>query len=124
MSDEKQLLNQIHEGMRVIDRDHADIGMVDRVYPGDGDEHADARNPGPAVANDAPVLQTDVGAMNVFEVDKLPQEVCERLLNRGFVRLNAPGILAADRYLLPEQIDHVDNKRIVLKVARKDIIKT
>lgn len=124
-SDEEQLLDQIDEGMRVYDRDNNDIGLVDRVYLGAASDQAYEHGEGPATAPDPdyPQNRSYREAANLFAPDNLPEELRERLLNRGFVRLNASGILAADRYIMPEQIDHVENNHVVLKVTRKDLIK-
>lgn len=127
-SDDKQILYQVREGMRVYDRDNKDIGTVDRVYFGAASDQAYERGQGPADTRTANTAMTDAPVLrdlaNVFEPDNLPEELKERLLNRGFVRLNAAGIIAADRYILPEQIDLVTNKQVVLKVARDELIKT
>lgn len=123
--DEQQLLNQIEEGMRVYDRDNNDIGAVERVYLGGASDRADVPGEGSGAAQDSslPGQGLIMNALPIFEVDQLPAELRERLLNRGFVRINSAGILAADRYLLPEQIDRVQDRRVILRVARKDLIK-
>ncbi|MBI5033179.1 MAG: hypothetical protein HZB51_21880 [Chloroflexi bacterium] len=125
-SDRNQSLNQIREGMRVLDRDGHDIGMVDRVYLGAAGDQAYERGEGPATTSGDPTLETppvipDIA--HLFEPDNLPEELRERLLNRGFVRINASGILAADRYLLPDQIDHIEKDQVRLNVLRKELIK-
>ena len=124
---QKQLLNQIHDGMRVLDRDGHDIGMVDRVHLGDATDQAYERGKGPATTSSNP--QSDTSPIlrdfaHVFEPDNLPDELRERLWNRGFVRINASGILAADRYLLPHQIDRIEKDQVLLNVLRKDLITT
>ncbi len=124
-SGDQQLLNQIHEGMRVYDRDNHDIGLVDRVFLGAAGDQAYERGEGPATARD-PNAQPDTllrDFAHVFEPDNLPEELRQRLLNRGFVRMSASGILAADRYLLPDQIDRIENNHVMLKVVRKELIK-
>ena len=121
-----QVLNQIHEKMRVYDQTNADIGMVDRVFLGAQSEIGNERGEGPATARDPNPPSDNLlqHFAQVFEPDNIPDEVRERLLQKGFVRLNASGILAADRYVTPEQIDHVDEKHVFLNVARKDLIKS
>ena len=119
-----QVLNQIHEKMRVYDQTNADIGMVDRVFLGAESEIGNERGEGPATARDPNPPNDNLlqHFAQVFEPDNIPDEVRERLLQKGFVRLNASGILAADRYVTPEQIDHVDEKHVFLNVARRDLI--
>ena len=125
-TDERQLLAQVHEGMRVYDRDGGDVGLVDRVYLGAASDTAYERGEGPATAPDPNAQPNNLlqDFAHVFEPDTLPEELRQRLLNRGFVRVSGSGILAADKYLLPDQIDRVFNNRLMLKVPRKDLIKS
>ncbi|MBI4786144.1 MAG: hypothetical protein HY782_03740 [Chloroflexi bacterium] len=124
--DGAELLKQVHEKMRVYDNMNGDIGMVDRVYLGAESELAAERGQDPATAGtpDVPSDNLIQYFARVFEPDELPKEIQERLVQKGFVRMNASGILAADRYVTPEQIDHVDEKHVFLNVARKDLIKS
>lgn len=55
--------------------------------------------------------------------DELPREMQEKALREGFVRLDADGLFAADRYIFPEHIDRVDGDRLVLSVGRDDLLK-
>ncbi len=125
-SGEGQLLNQIHEKMRVYDRDNNDIGMVDRVYLGAASDQAYEHGEGPATADNPDYSQNRLyrDVAQVFEPDNLPEELRERLTQRGFVRIAGSGILAADRYILPEQIDRVADNHVYLNVLRKELIKS
>ncbi len=55
--------------------------------------------------------------------DQLPREMQEKALREGFVRLDADGLFAADRYIFPEQIDRVEGDRLVLAVRKEDLLK-
>ena len=47
----------------------------------------------------------------------------ERLLREGYVRIDADGLFAADRYILPEQIATVSADEVVLNVDKRALIK-
>jgi hypothetical protein len=47
----------------------------------------------------------------------------QRLLQQGFVRIDANGIFAADRYVTPEQIDSVTGDGLMLNVTKDELIK-
>jgi hypothetical protein len=38
-------------------------------------------------------------------------------------RLDAEGLFAADRYIFPEHIDHVERDRLVLSVCKEDLLR-
>jgi hypothetical protein len=58
----------------------------------------------------------------VFRDDDLPDEIRERLLREGFVRVDAIGLLEPDRYVLPNQIEAVVNDQIRPKVGKAALI--
>lgn len=115
----------LHEGMPVYDSGMKHIGTVEtfRVT----DEAPD--NPEIDAAGVSPVLEderTGLAGMlaDVFSDDhELPREMQEKALREGFVRLDADGLFAADRYIFPEQIDRVDADRLVLSVSRDALFK-
>jgi hypothetical protein len=58
----------------------------------------------------------------IFRDDDLPDEIRERLLREGFVRVDATGLLEPDRYVLPNQIEAVVNDQVRLKVGKAALI--
>ena len=61
---------------------------------------------------------------DVFAPDEqLPREMQEKALREGFVRLDADGFFAADRYIFPEHIDRVEGDSLVLAVRKDDLLK-
>lgn len=121
------LLRQVHEGMKVYDREAKDVGTVDGVYISEVSPEAARRGLGPAVAENQNANQPQSGILQdfakVFEEDQVPEDVKRRLLDNGFVRVNAPGLFSADRYVLPEQVDRVNDNKVVLNVSRQELIK-
>ena len=116
------MLRDIHEGMKVYDKARHEIGKVDWVQFGADDpetveieaasidEREDDRNLMDFIAE-------------AFRVDELPEEVRARLLQQGFIRIDADGLFAADRYVLPEQISSVAGDALTLNVEKSDLMK-
>src|SRR5690606_9379383 len=114
------ILAQIHEGMKVYDRMENEIGTVDRVKMSDDNPATEEVE---AVTADEPVRRRDtfLGALaDVFSPDELPDVVRERLLQQGFIRIDATGLFAADRYVLPDQIMSVSGDGVTLKVSKDE----
>jgi hypothetical protein len=117
------LLEQIREGMKVYDRSQAEIGRVEVVKFSDEDPDT----PEPEIVDVNPIerekRQTllDIIAA-LFRDDALPEELRERLLREGFVRVDATGLLQPDRYVLPDQIASVSGDRVMLKVDKAELI--
>ena len=116
-------LESITEGMKVFDSRNHEIGKVDYVklvetdaatgqpLTADVEEHDDH--------NDSLIENL----AEAFATDEVPEDIQQRLLHDGFVRMDADGIFAADRYILPEQISSVAGDRIVLKVSKSELQK-
>lgn len=115
-------LRDVHEGMKVFDFDHHEIGKVDWVRFG-------ADNPAtPELEAAAPAEEPEDDSVidilaRAFRADDIPEELRERLLEEGFVRIDADGLFAGERYVMPEQISSVDSDGIVLKVKKDELFK-
>jgi hypothetical protein len=115
-------LRNIHEGMKVFDYDHHEIGKVDWVRFGADDPSTpeiEAVTPDAEPEDDSLI---DVVA-RAFRADEIPEEVRERLLQQGFVRIDAEGLFAGERYVMPDQIGSIGDDGIVLKVKKDDLLK-
>ncbi len=122
--DAENVLKYVHEGMRVYDCDYSDIGRVDRVYLASSSDPGYEWGKGSVTVRD-PTPPQDIllqEATLVFEADNLSEDLRVRLLSQGFLRLSAAGILAADRYVMPEKVDRIHKNRVILKIPRKDMI--
>ena len=119
-------LRQVHEGMKVYDRNDREIGTVERVYLGELSPTANNLGLGPATARDPDQpsnnLVQDFAA--AFEEDNIPQEMRERLQRMGFARVESKGLFSSDRYVLPEQIARVEGDRVFLKTKKDDLFKS
>ncbi len=117
-------INSVREGMHVFDKAGHKIGHVDQVQMSDEDtETANVE----VVANEHAEDGRNTFAealLEAFRIDDVPEELHEQLLREGFIRLDADGLFAADRYILPEQIASVSNDEVRLKVTKDELIKS
>lgn len=113
-------LRFVEQGMRVFDREHHEIGKG--VQFGDDDpETIEVEASGPSGGRRDDTL-FDVIA-RAFTDDNVPEEVRDRLVHQGFVRIDSAGLFAADRYVMPEQIDSVSGDGMTLNVTKDELIK-
>jgi hypothetical protein len=115
------LLSKIRRGMSVYDQTQKQIGVVDYVQYGD----EDPLKPRKRVSHEYGMNNGEwlvESERDVFEPDELPDILRERLLLYGFVRIDAPGLVNADRYIFPNQIQSVEGQRVTLKVSREELV--
>ena len=117
---------QIYDGMAVYDPEGKKIGTVKRVYLGAVTEAADERGLGAATtsapeASESSLLEDFAKAISPTE--PLPEELRQRLLRRGFIRIDCTGIFTSDRYALSDQIAQVSDDRVTLGAARDALLK-
>jgi hypothetical protein len=118
------ILRKVEEGMRVYDRNNETLGTVSRVYLGASSEEAIASGLGPGTARD-PSLGAVAPAGRIREAflppSPVPDELRERLLGHGFVRIDTTGLFTADCYAPPEQIEIVSTEGVRLSVTRDEL---
>jgi hypothetical protein len=119
----QSLLRDIHVGMTVFDNHHNHIGTIDDLkFP----ENAGAPDVVPADIDggDKRGRETILGAIaDAFAPDELPETLRDRLLREGYIRLDADGLFAADRYILPSQIASASGDEVMLNVEKDQLIK-
>ena len=122
----QSVLKSIHEGMEVHDSQEHKIGTVKEVYFGASSDEMKKHGAGAATAPN-PDLRDDTLiddiARGIFDTDDLPEEVRQRMINEGFVRVDPTGLFKGDRYVLPEQIAQVHEGHMHLNVKIDDLIK-
>ncbi len=119
----QNVLLQVREGMTVYDRTGAAIGTVEFVRFGDEDPHqpgTETVTGSPAATPTGSWLVEDIA--RVFSDDDLPETLRDRLIRQGFVRVDG-GLLASDRFVLPDQIADVTEEGLYLQVTDDDLIK-
>jgi hypothetical protein len=121
--DTGNFLARVHEGMKVFDRMHHQIGTVEHVQMSDDNPstaEAEAATPGKLTARRDALIDNLAEA---FVTDELPEEVREKLLQQGFVRIDSAGLFAADRYVTPDQIMSISGDALTLKVSKDELVK-
>jgi hypothetical protein len=120
----ERLPERIELGMKVYDSELHEIGKVDGLkYP------EDAIAPGiePATVDAADDHRRDntiVDAVaEAFGREDVPEPLRSQLLRDGYVHLEAKGLFASDRYILPEQIARLTGDGIQLNVTKDALIK-
>ena len=125
-STSKSILNQIEEGMRVVDREDNEIGTVRKVFLGSVTEETNERGGGPATAS-SPEMRDDTLVDNLAEAlvgdEPLPETVRKRLLRHGFIRIDVSGLFASDRFAMPEHIASVSDDRVRLRLTKDELDK-
>ncbi len=118
------MMRNVREGMKVLDSSRKEIGKVEFVQFGNDDPSTpeiEADSVDGMEDGRAPSLLDTVA--EAFRTDELDPEIQERLLMQGFVRIDAEGLFASDRYVLPEQIGGVSGDELVLNVSKDQLLK-
>lgn len=126
VTQEFSILNDIHEGMTVYDRQNQRLGTVETIYFGATSKEQRAHGTGPATVTTADLPYSDpvtniVGS--IFNPDDVPQELAEQLYRTGFVRIDSAGLFASDRYIMPSQIERVADDSVFLRVGQDELVK-
>lgn len=117
-------LRFVEEGMKVFDRDRHEIGKVEYVRFGDDDPdtpEVEAATPNTLYTRQRTLVDDIAAAFGAD--DDLPEAIRQRLLQQGFVRIDANGLFAADRYIMPDQIDSVSGDGLLLNVSKDELVK-
>lgn len=120
----QKLLHAIHEDMPVYAADGDKIGEVEQVHFGAtaGTNAPVAAEPSQTVSDRDPDGPIEWIA-EAFHTDRVPEEMRQRLLVNGFVRLDADRLFASDRYILPDQIASVNEDGVYLTGSFDDLMK-
>ena len=118
----ERLPEQIEIGMKVFDSERREIGKVDGLkYPENTmSPEVEPATVGIADREDATLVDAVAAA---FGREDVPEPLRSQLLRDGYVHLDANGLFASDRYILPEQISRLDADGLQLNVTRDALIK-
>jgi hypothetical protein len=127
---ERGQLLRVKEGMKVFDSDNNEVGKVDFIRFGEVSDEALDRGRGPAGTSDE-TLGEEEGILEDFAFGGAgtPEEIKEaeliraRMLRSGYIRINASGLFASDRYVLPENIASIDDESIKLNIHKDKLLK-
>jgi hypothetical protein len=91
-------IEQVREGMRVVDATGKDVGRVEFVQLGDPD------------------AVTTQGQARAGIEPRVPGELAERLMRIGFVKVDRKGFFKSDAYVGADEIDRVEGEIVHLLV--------
>jgi hypothetical protein len=122
------ILSQVREGMDIYDVRDNHIGHVDFVHFGAASETQQELGTGPAsnTVADEPRMRRDTIIDNIAEAfypNEVPDQLENKLLMSGYIRMDADGIFAADRFITPEQIVRVSDDKVFLSVNKDQLVK-
>ena len=110
------LIEQVREGMRVIDSAGEEIGTVEFVRMGDPDA---VTIEGAGEDSGGPGLLGGVAAVFGFNDEPdLPGTLRRRLLHLGFVKVDGQELFGKDRYVRADRIDEVSGDTVRLSVRK------
>lgn len=131
-SQPNKMLEHIHEGMKVYDRNDNEIGKVESVFFGSVSPEDADRGLGPASTSEADEPHTEAPLLFDFafggavspsgEDDHASEVIRARLIREGYVEVEGAGLFSGDHLVLPDQIQSVGDDRIHLSVAKDDLI--
>ena len=112
------ILARVHEGMPVYDADGADFGSVAEVFFGGASDTALEEGGTTLAAPNSPLSRSSTLLGNVTGEtagDDLPDEMVQRLLREGYLRVRRPGLLARDEFIVADQIARVSEDGVYLR---------
>ena len=117
------LPRDIHKGMKVLDSTRSEIGKIDDFRFSENEDNPDVI-PGDLDASDREgdhSLIADIA--EAIAPSDMPEELRDRLLSEGYIRLDTKGLFAADRYILPDQIASSAGDELLLNVSKDELMK-
>jgi len=118
------LPENIHVGMKVFDARHKEIGRVDDLKFSENEEHPET-NPADLDATDRRNNRDSIleSIAEAFGKEELPEVLRDRLMREGYIRLDTKGLMARDRFILPDQIASASGDEVMLKVDKDQLMK-
>jgi hypothetical protein len=121
------VLKNIHTGMAVYDSQNKKFGKVKDFYFGASSDEmmphgvGAATSPDPSLREDS--LVEDIAEAIVAGTEDLPEELRQRLINEGFIRINTDGLFSSDRFATADEIEQVVEDSVYLNVPRDALLK-
>ncbi len=106
------ILEEVREGMRVVDANGAEVGHVKQLRMGD---------PG-AASTEGQTTAGGWGPLDAFlgAEPRVPEEQAERYVRLGYIKVEGKGIVIRDFYAGADQIRDVANRTVQLDFVVED----
>ena len=111
-------IEQVREGMKVVDHQGKEIGKVDYIKMGDPDSATTAGNEVERVGG----VFGELAATVEGDEPDVPQPQRNNLLRKGYIKVST-GLFKSDRYVAADEIAGVRGETVVLGLAKDSTIK-
>lgn len=116
---DKGAIEQIREGMKVVDAAGEALGKVEIVKMGDPQVVTTEGQAPPERGG----LVRDFAAAFGFEAEpRIPPALAERMMRTGFIKIDGKGWIDTDRYVPADQIAGVSADTVRLSVSKTDLV--
>lgn len=110
-------IEQVREGMRVIDAAGEELGTVEVVKMGD----PQAATVGADAPGDGGLFEDVANVFGFGGEPPLPAALQARLMRLGFIKVDGQGLTDRDRYVRADKIAGVSSETVRLSVRRDDM---
>jgi hypothetical protein len=110
-------LERVKTGMHVVDAAGEDVGRVDLVQMGDPEATTTAGNE----AKQPGAFDLVARALGGEREPDVPEPLRSQLVRKGYLKLDGPTLLAADRYVPADYVSAVAEDRVRLSVPREKL---
>lgn len=119
------LLAMVKEGMKVVDADGDDVGTVSYVQMAELNDQDNLASDDTVNVGLFDVTDSDVGGGDRSLIDVVggDDDVTERMMRNGYVKIDAAGLFSGDKYVEPYQIAAVEGDTVRLAIDKDDIEK-
>lgn len=115
-SDGTRMLQNVREGMRVSDANGEEVGTVNFVHFADPEAVTTESDRGAGEGGG----DADVSLLDVFEGGE-DSGATERQLQTGYIRIDAGGLFAGDKYVGAENVASVNGDDVTLSVTKDSL---
>jgi hypothetical protein len=109
-------IEQVYEGMAVVDSAGEELGKVEFVKMGDPNAATTRGNVRPSSGLVEVVREAFAG-----DEPDLPAAKREQLLRYGYIKIDGPGLTDTDRYVRSDRIGGVTDDRVILTVTKAQL---
>jgi hypothetical protein len=111
-------LAAVRAGMRVVDTRGNPVGVVEQVRMGDPQA---VTSQGQAPAAYSSLLDRATSLFTGAEPD-VPEELADRLLRLGYLKIDGPTLLERDRYVAADRVAGVEEETVTLSIPEETTV--
>ncbi len=111
-------IEQVHEGMHVVDWKGRRLGTVEYVQMGNPEAVTTAGN---ELSEPGLIGEIAMAAFGDEREPDVPEPKRSQLLRYGFVKIDGPGLFGHDRYVRSDRIAAVSDRTVILAVKKSQL---